>query len=452
MNFPDLWADVLRRKGGATAIRNPDGSAARSFDDVDREADAVAASLPIDGPGAVVSLRASNGPAWLARVLGIWKAGGCALLIDASLPESAAANAEETCEAACRIEDDGIVSRSGRAIQSPFDLIKLTSGTTGDPRPLGFRARQLLADCDQICATMGIGENDLNYGLVAFSHSYGFSSLITPLICRGIPLVAANDALPRAVATGLNATAATVLPTVPAILGTLASLDTELPALRLCISAGAPLPAAVGKAFRERFRTKVHSFYGASECGGICYDRSEDPIDVDGYVGTPMEGVEISELDGDDEDGFKVAVGSAAVCVSDFGGGSVEKGWFFPADRLVRHGSGFRVVGRDSDIINVAGRKVNPLEVEHLIRSCPGVEDAVVFGVDDPGRGQSVNAWVIGSADLRTIRNFCTQRLASWQMPREIRLVEQIPMGARGKINRRHIAQLHAGGDGLASS
>src|SRR5437870_13844520 len=61
-----------------------------------------------------------------------------------------------------------------------------------------------------------------------------------------------------------------------------------LPKLRLCISAGAPLPTTVPKKFRERFGSPIHSFYGASECGGICYDR-ETANDSAGFVRSPMK-------------------------------------------------------------------------------------------------------------------------------------------------------------------
>ena len=76
------------------------------------------------------------------------------------------------------------------AVDLRSHLLKLTSGTTAEPRVIRFTARQLLADCDNICDGMGLREDDLNYGVVSFAHSYGFSNLITPLLCRGIPLVA----------------------------------------------------------------------------------------------------------------------------------------------------------------------------------------------------------------------------------------------------------------------
>jgi acyl-CoA synthetase (AMP-forming)/AMP-acid ligase II len=68
-------------------------------------------------------------------------------------------------------------------------LLKLTSGTTAEPRAVRFRSEQLLADCNNICETMGINDTDINFAVIPVSHSYGFSNLITPLIARGVPMV-----------------------------------------------------------------------------------------------------------------------------------------------------------------------------------------------------------------------------------------------------------------------
>ena len=57
------------------------------------------------------------------------------------------------------------------------------------PRSIRFRSEQLLADCDNICETMGITDADRNFAVIPLSHSYGFSNLITPLLARGVPMV-----------------------------------------------------------------------------------------------------------------------------------------------------------------------------------------------------------------------------------------------------------------------
>jgi acyl-CoA synthetase (AMP-forming)/AMP-acid ligase II len=150
--------------------------------------------------------------------------------------------------------------------------LKLTSGTTAAPRAVRFRSEQLLADCNQICETMGISDADLNFGVIPLSHSYGFSNLLTPLIARGVPIVLSHDRTPRAVLVDLARTNATVFPGMPVFYQAFCEMEDipPLPKLRLCISAGAPLQVAVAKKFRDKFKLPIHSFYGVSEYGGSC--------------------------------------------------------------------------------------------------------------------------------------------------------------------------------------
>ncbi len=95
---------------------------------------------------------------------------------------------------------------------------------------------------------------------------------------------------------GLGRTRATVFPGMPVFYQAFCAIDDlpELPALRLCISAGAPAcPVRLARDFRERMGRAIHSFYGSSECGGICYDRAGEHLE-DGFVGTPLENVGVS--------------------------------------------------------------------------------------------------------------------------------------------------------------
>ena len=135
---------------------------------------------------------------------------------------------------------------------------------------------------------MGLREDDLNYGVVSFAHSYGFSNLITPLLCRGVPLVAGTDIMPRALVMVSPPAAQRCFAGVPGIFRALAEVDGTSNSLRLCISAGSPLSREVAAKFLTNWKLKLHSLYGSSECGGICYDSSESADVPPGYVGPPF--------------------------------------------------------------------------------------------------------------------------------------------------------------------
>jgi acyl-CoA synthetase (AMP-forming)/AMP-acid ligase II len=326
--------------------------------------------------------------------------------------------------------------------------LKLTSGTTAAPRAIRFGSEQLLADCDQICDTMGISGVDLNFGVIPISHSYGFSNLLTPLIARGVPLVVSQDRTPRAVLADIAKTDATVFPGMPLFYQAFCEMENipPLPKLRVCISAGAPLPIATAKKFREKFALPIHSFYGASECGGICYDR-EAKNEIEGFVGAPMKDVDLEMIDPNAQSS-QARVRSAAVGVGYFPDADEEKlgnGIFVPDDLLARHGSGFKIVGRVSDVINVAGKKVNPAEIEERLLHFPGVRQAVAFGRPAGAglRNEEVAACVVANVDLREneLMEFCRTALSAWQVPKRIFIVDSIPTNERGKISRRELAK-----------
>ena len=437
----DRWADVLAARSG-DAIFSPSGGCLRTWTDIENEAGEFERRL--SGGRGGVALQTGNHASFPALVLACLRAGRELSLFDAGFFGEARSRIEERLGVTLRVSaPDGELrfeegeGRGGKGAGEGVCLHKLTSGTTALPQTIGFTPDQLLADCDQVCATMGIGADDVNYGVIAFTHSYGFSNLVTPLLCRGVRLVAADDSLPRAMESGLKLTGATVLPAVPAMFRALYSARSLPESLRLCISAGAPLDPVLGRQFLEKSGRKIHAFYGASECGGICYDASEEAIGSPGFVGVPLQGVEIDlpDLAG----GSKILIRSQAV-----GAGMTNAdGGFQPADLLVRELGGFRIVGRESDLINVAGRKANPLEIEQVLAQFPGVHEAAVCGVEDAARGQEICALVAANEppDMLSLRRHCAAHLASWKVPRRFVFVPEIPRNARGKISRAETAK-----------
>jgi acyl-CoA synthetase (AMP-forming)/AMP-acid ligase II len=328
--------------------------------------------------------------------------------------------------------------------------LKLTSGTTATPRAIRFRSEQLLADCTQICDTMGITNADLNFGVIPISHSYGFSNLLTPLLVRGVPMALSRDRTPRAVLVDLARTGATVFPGMPLFYQAFCEMETvpDLAKLRLCISAGAPLSHAIAEKFRDKFGLSIHSFYGASECGGICYDH-DGKSGAEGFVGQPMKGVSLEILD-PRAASSQIRVRSAAVADGYFPGSDETKlghGVFIPDDLVARNGTGFLIVGRVSDVINVAGKKVNPVEVEAHLLQFTGVRQAVVFGRPAAAgalRNEEVAACVVvdGSVRENDLLEFCRSGLSGWQVPKRIFIVDSLPVNERGKISRRELALL----------
>ncbi len=216
-----------------------------------------------------------------------------------------------------------------------------------------------------------------------------------------------------------------------------------LPRLRLCISAGAPLPQQVALSFRAKFGCAIHAFYGASECGGICYDGlAKEPRQ--GFVGPAVRGVELqpNEKPGN---ATQIEVRSLAVGDGYFPEpepAKLDHGIFRPDDLVEISDAGVCLVGRLSDVINVAGKKVNPAEVEAHLLTHEAVRQAVVFGRASALRNEEVTACVVAAAGTEesALLEFCRARLSGWQVPKRIFLVPSLPANERGKISRRDLA------------
>jgi acyl-CoA synthetase (AMP-forming)/AMP-acid ligase II len=459
------WQTTISRKGDDVAVFDATGRIARSFRDIEGRSRAFEAKMDKLLPGAVVAVQIGNHEDWLAVFIACLRKQLVVLPLDQSISEQQRDAALEICRASAlvsavpsenspqiiRLRTADTTADWGENVPS---LLKLTSGTTAAPRAIRFRGHQLLADCNQICDTMDISEGDLNFGVIPVSHSYGFSNLLTPLMARGVPMVVSRDRTPRAVLADLARTGATVFPGTPAFYQAFCDIGDvpSLPKLRLCISAGAPLSSAVAKKFFEKFKQPIHSFYGASECGGICYDRHGTTFE-DGLVGQPMQGVKIELID-PTESASQIRVRSAAVSDGYFPEPDDQKlgnGAFVPDDLLERHDSALKIVGRISDVINVAGKKVNPAEVEaHLLRF-KGVRQAVVFGRPTGAglRNEEVAACVLASPEVgeSDLLRFCRTALSGWQVPKRIFIVDIIPTNERGKISRRDLARQFSGRD-----
>ena len=441
------WEKTLARRAGASAIFSNTGEVLRTFADIESMSCGLADNLAVFEQGSVVAIRIGNSPDWPALLLAVMRAGLVPLPVGRHVEKAELSLVLETCGVSGMVEVSGsglleFQQLSAGTVKKPgCDFLKLTFGNGFLPRAIRFQSEQLVADCDAICGAMKITEADMHFGVIPFSHSYGFSSLITPLLCRGVPLVANEERMPRAILTDLARTGATVFPGMPVFYQAFGEMQNipGLPNLRLCISAGAPLSKAVAEKFTQKFGRKIHTFYGASECGAIAYDASDSPDYEDAALGQPMENVRIEFLKSSLLEIRSASVGEGYFPEEDLqrlGGGR-----FVPSDLVQRTARGLVLTGSVSDVINIAGRKLNPGEVEALLLRLPGVEQAVVFGVPSQLRNEDVVACVAGSVALPEFVEHAQAVLSAWQMPRDIWLVDAIPADENGKIDRRALAQ-----------
>lgn len=438
------WEKTLRRCGADCAVTQAADGSRWTFNELDARASAwLAAHAASESErralrGRAVVFAAPNGSGWLEIFIGLLRAGAVVVPLDAAEPPAAQRRIAESLRAGFWWDGAKLVALAGaRRYRDPeICLVKLTSGTTGAPRPLVFTAAQLLADARQVTATMGIGARDVNYALIPLGHSYGLGNLTVPLLAQGVPLVCGAAPLPHAIAADFARWRPTVFPSVPAVWRALAASEMgtgDLASLRLAISAGAPLPPDVARDFAARFGRRLHSFYGSSETGGIAFDRS-GAATLAGGVGRVLRGVRVTPLRGQ-----RLRVSSAAVFTRGNRGRIGAHGAWSPPDcaEIDQRGD-FTLLGRRGTTVKIAGRRVNLAEVTARLRRLAGVREVWVSVGAEPVLG-AVVATARAVAELRAELAADT---AAWKIPKKWLVLPELPLTARGKTDTRALQSL----------
>jgi malonyl-CoA/methylmalonyl-CoA synthetase len=232
--------------------------------------------------------------------------------------------------------------------------------------------------------------------------------------------------------------------------------------IRLFVSGSAALPADVHQAFEEKFGVSILERYGSTEFGFPLGNKFEGPRVV-GSVGVPMPGVDVMIVAPKTTD--RVAPGEVGELL--VSGPNVSRGYWDRAEataesyieidgkRWFRSGDSMRfdpdanvyvVMGRLKELIISGGFNVYPLEVEAEMRLYPGVIDAALVGVHDPARGEMPVAFIEAASgfDTAAFTAAMRERLASFKIPKNVRVMAALPRNAMGKVEKQKLIQAYA--------
>jgi malonyl-CoA/methylmalonyl-CoA synthetase len=231
----------------------------------------------------------------------------------------------------------------------------------------------------------------------------------------------------------------------------------ELAALRLCVSGSAPLDPATFAALAEGIGSPVLERYGMTETG-MLVSNPHDGERRAGSVGLALPGVELRLAPGEGAGepageilvrgpnvfggylGGAAGTGGAAGAAGTGGADAfTADGWFRTGDLGRADADGYlRIVGRSKELIITGGYNVYPRDVEEVLRAHPGVADVAVVGHPDPEWGERVVACVVPADDVEgeALMAWAADRLAPYQRPRQVRLVDELPRNALGKVMR----------------
>ena len=229
--------------------------------------------------------------------------------------------------------------------------------------------------------------------------------------------------------------------------------------MRSVASGGETLGAELLDWGRKVLGVTINEFYGQTECNMIVSSCAAIMPAVPGVMGQPVPGHELEVIDADGRPVGQGETGMIAVKRPDpvmfLGYWANEEAtrqkfigdWLVTGDQGAREADGrIRFVGRDDDIINSAGYRIGPGEIEDCLMRHPAVEMAAAVGKPDAARGEIVKAYVVlrgGFAPdeelARELAEHVKSRLAAHEYPREVAFIDALPLTTTGKVVRREL-------------
>jgi len=357
-------------------------------------------------------------------------------------PSSAAAIVAETAAAygACSIIDDHTMgsrfapSRGAASLVAPSQdfvaLIGHTSGSTGGPTAHRKSWSSLRATAALNAAAIrrvlppGAGQPWI-VATVPSQHMYGMElAALLPLLC-GFSIHAGQPLFPADVAQALSAVPAPrVLVSTPVHLRSLLESGVSLPAIAVVVSATAPLPPELARDVEGRFGTTLLEMFGSTETCVIATRRSARELAWHPYPGITLE----------------PAASGTLVSAPWLAGPTLLQ------DVLEVGAEGrFTVIGRNSDLIEVAGKRASLAELTRRLTSLPGVQDAYVLQADAPDAigVRRVAALVVAPGlSSGAVLDLLRPLVDAAFLPRPLVLVEALPRNQVGKIPRSEVLKM----------
>lgn len=283
------------------------------------------------------------------------------------------------------------------------------------------------------------------------NHAYGFGTAFLLAFVSSSDLTLLNEFNPRQVMRAFQEQNISMFLGTNAIYDLLTKMrnktDVKLP--KILLSAGAPLSEEVSEKIHSQFNRYIYPSYGSTETGEICLERA-DILSKSGSTGIPLRNTKVYIEKVDDKYG-QVIVSNPSLMVGYLNpDGTIDKslireGNYFPTGDLGYFDEQGRLIlqGRLKNMINVFGIKVNPVEVEKVIREIEGVTDVYVYAGKHRSGSDLVFAEVSGSKDLTesNIIEYCRNKMTMQKVPSKVFLVDKVPRNASGKIIRDRLHQ-----------
>ncbi|WP_024612841.1 AMP-binding protein [Pseudoalteromonas sp. TB64] len=349
----------------------------------------------------------------------------------------------------------------GASLSADQDInIQFTSGTTGNPKGATLTHKNILNNALFVAESMHFTDKDKLCIPIPLYHC--FAMVLGSLLCvsKGAAAVYPGDAFDaKTTLEVVQQEGCTALHGVPTMFISELELsnfnDYDLSTLRTGVMAGSTCPEQVMRKVQTQMNmNQVVIAYGQTECSPI-NNITETDSSIERQVTTVGRALAHTEVKIIDELGNIQKIGLPGEVCSRGAGimrcywnddektkATIDKeGWLHSGDLGVMDNDGFvSIVGRIKDMIIRGGENVYPREIEEVLYTYPGIQDAAIFGISDEKFGEEICAWIQPKEDAildeQAIRAFLKDKLAYFKMPRYIRFVESYPMTVTGKVQK----------------
>lgn len=333
-----------------------------------------------------------------------------------------------------------------------------TSGTTGLPKGAVLTHKNLASNAMTVADMRHTEPEDVVLGVLPFFHIYGLTSILNASIYLGLTVRLWVHFEAQEVFYAIEEEGNSILIAVPTVFNRLAEMAAVKPprrsSLRFCVSGGASLPVEVLRRFESLFQATIYEGYGLTECSPVCVENPYGRPTRPGSIGVPIPGFEARVVDEMDREVGRGEVGELIVRGPGVMRGYLHQpeateetlrgGWLHTGDLARQDEEGYLyIVDRKKDMVIRGGYNVYPREVEEILYTHPAVSEAAVLGVPHQDLGEEVAALVVlrpgTKATPEELRAFVKERIAPHKYPRVVKVVEELPKSATGKIQKRAI-------------
>jgi long-chain acyl-CoA synthetase len=468
------------------------------FRDIDHLADVYASFLLGRGmqKGDRVAILCHNCPHYIAAYFGIIRAGGIVLPLNTLLTHEeinfiltdagvtmcfydtdcagTVAKLKETGPrsffslsetAALGLVPDSSVTFSRHSAED-VSTILYTSGTTGRPKGALLTHRNIVSNAIAAASAFQVTHRERFVVFLPLFHSFTYTvCVILPLLTGAmISLLPGVRPFSR-VMKSLILDRTTFFVAIPTVYKILAEKNMPffvklLLNLRLCISGAAPLPVKVIEEFQAAFKVQLLEGYGLTEASPVVSANPFEPgRNKPGTVGVPLPGLEVKVVD---DEGRELPLGAAGELIvrgpsvmrgylnrPEDTAKTIKDGWLYTGDIAALDADGYiRIIDRKKDMIIVDGLNVYPYEVEEVLYRHPSVKDCAMIGVlHDEGKELPIMYVVLNDgkqAAPKALREFLSEHVAHYKIPRRFLFTDELPRNATGKILKKELRNWYA--------